>query len=304
MPAGCRQLRAVSRRIPRLYMVGVSRGDARFADRGPVVAFHRGLAAPSANMGFATHFAVGSAASRWVYTRTGEVMTSVAVPPTLEPTEAVPTLEPTEAVPPTLGPTEARDDAFVRTRLLVVDDHAAVRAGLRELLADEPDFEVVAAVASAEAGVEVAERWPIDVAVVDYQLGGRNGLWLSRKLKRRPEPPAVLIYSAYTNGVLSAAAVVAEADAIVSKGQIGADLCRAVRAAAAGQRDLPRLPPRLAESLRLQLNHEEQALFGMLLAGIDTADVAATLGLSAGGLESRLWELLRRLEGLPAAGAS
>jgi DNA-binding NarL/FixJ family response regulator len=196
---------------------------------------------------------------------------------------------------------ELLDDPIVRTRLLVVDDHAAVRAGLRELLSDETDFEVVAAVATAEEGFDAATRLPIDVAVVDYQLGGRNGLWLSRKLKRLPAPPAVLIYSAYTDGVLAAAAVVAEADAIVSKGKIGAELCQTVRSVAWGERDLPRLPPRLAESLRRRLDHEEQAIFGMLLAGIEPTEIARTLGLSAAGLESRLWELLRRLEGLPAS---
>jgi DNA-binding NarL/FixJ family response regulator len=188
-----------------------------------------------------------------------------------------------------------------RTRLLVVDDHAAVRAGLRELLADETDFHVVAAVASAEAGVDIARRAPIDVAVVDYQLGGRNGLWLSRKLKRLPEPPAVVVYSAYADGVLCAAAVVAEADAIVSKAKIGADLCHAIRCAAVGQRRLPAIPPRLGESLRRRLDHEEQAIFGLLLAGLDPADVGSTLGLPPAAMESRLWELLRRLEGMPAS---
>jgi DNA-binding NarL/FixJ family response regulator len=192
-------------------------------------------------------------------------------------------------------------DPLSRTRLLVVDDHPAVRAGLRKLLADEPDFEVIGAVDSAEAGMHIAEREAIDVAVVDYQLGGRNGLWLSRKLKRLREPPAVLIYSAYTDGVLAAAAVVAEADAIVSKANIGSELCHAVRQVAIGCRLLPPLPPRLADSLRRRLDHDEQAIFGMLLAGIEPREVAATLGLSAAGLESRLWELLRRLEGLPAA---
>jgi DNA-binding NarL/FixJ family response regulator len=186
-------------------------------------------------------------------------------------------------------------------RLLVVDDHPAVRAGLHGLLDDEPDFEVIAAVATAEAGIEVAEREPIDVAVIDYQLGGRNGLWLSRKLKRLSKPPAVLIYSAYTDGILAAAAVVAEADAIVGKGRIGADLCRAIRSVASGHRDLPPLPPRLADSLRRRLDYEEQAIFGMLLAGMEPLEAAATLGLSAAGLESRLWALLRRLEGLPTA---
>jgi DNA-binding NarL/FixJ family response regulator len=203
------------------------------------------------------------------------------------------------AAPPTAERVPARDDPLAPTRLLVVDDHPAVRAGLRELLADEADFHVVAAVATAEAGVDVAKREPIDVAVVDYQLGGRNGLWLSRKLKRLADPPAVLIYSAYTDGVLSAAAVVAEADAIVSKGRIGSDLCHEIRCAAAGRRHLPAIPPRLGESLRRRLDHEEQAIFGLLLAGFDTAEVARTLGLSPAGMESRLWELLRRLEGLP-----
>jgi DNA-binding NarL/FixJ family response regulator len=184
-------------------------------------------------------------------------------------------------------------------RLLVVDDHPAVRAGLEELLAGEPDFEVVAAVGSAEAGVEIARREPIDVAVVDYQLGGRNGLWASRKLKRLTARPAVLIYSAYTDGVLAAAAVVAEADGVVSKGKLGAELCDAIRRVASGQRELPQLPPRLGDVLRRRLDHEEQAIFGLMLAGLEPGDVAGTLGLTRVGLEARLGDMLRRLEALP-----
>jgi DNA-binding NarL/FixJ family response regulator len=195
-----------------------------------------------------------------------------------------------------------------RTRLLVVDDHAAVRAGLRGLLDDERDFEVVAAVTSAEEAMSVAERERIDVAVVDYQLGSRNGLWLSRKLKRLPEPPAVLIYSAYADGILAAAAVVAEADRIVNKGGLGSELCDEIRRAADGASSLQPMPPWLGELIRRRLTDDEQALFGMLLAGIEPMEIAATLGMSAAGLESRLWEMLRRLEApasearLPSAG--
>ena len=205
------------------------------------------------------------------------------------------------ASPPTDEWAPLRDDPVARKRLLVVDDHPAVRAGLRELLADETDFEVVAAVDSAEAAMELAMQERIDVAVVDYQLSGRNGLWLSRKLKRLPDPPAVLIYSAYTDGILAAAAVVAQADSIVSKGRVGSDLCHEVRRAADGERHLPALPPRLAESLRRRLGNDEQAIFGMLLAGLEPAEVAATLGLSSFALEAQLCQLLRRLEGLPPA---
>jgi DNA-binding NarL/FixJ family response regulator len=199
------------------------------------------------------------------------------------------------------GPERTATDQVAQLRLLVVDDHPAVRAGLRELLAAEDDFELVAVVETAEAAMQLAEHEVVDVAIVDYQLGMRDGLWLSRKLKRLPEPPAVVIYSAYADGVLTAAAVVAEANALVSKGKLGSELCEVIRAAAAGQRLLPPLPPRLAESLRARLDHQEQAIFGLLLAGIEPADVASTLGLSEADLESRLWVMLRLLEGLPAA---
>lgn len=193
--------------------------------------------------------------------------------------------------------TELPEARGAPTRLLVVDDHAAVRAGVRELLEDERDFQVVAAVPSAEAAMAVAEREPIDVAVVDYQLGSRNGLWLSRKLKRLPSPPAVLIYSAYADGVLAAAAVVAGADGIVSKGGLGSELCEEIRAVARGGQSRVRpLSPWLGETLRSRFTHEEQAIFGMLLAGIEPEEIAKTLGISAAGLESTLWAMLRTLE--------
>ncbi len=196
----------------------------------------------------------------------------------------------------TRAPTDPLYQPSQLIRLLVVDDHAAVRAGLRELLDDERDFEVVAAVATAEEAMSVAETQPVDVAVVDYQLEGRSGLWISRKLKRLAQPPAVLIYSAYTDGVLAAAAVVAEADGMVSKGGLGSDLCAAIRSVAGGRLELPPVPPWLSEALRRRLDHEEQAIFGMLLAGIKPSEIAETLGLSAAGLESRLWAMLRGLE--------
>jgi len=186
-------------------------------------------------------------------------------------------------------------------RLLVVDDHPAMRAGLRGLLTDEVDFEVVAVAVTAEHALALAACEPIDLAVVDYQLPGRNGLWLSRKLKRLPEPPAVLIYSAYTDGVLAAAAVVAEADAIVSKVTLGFELCEAIRRVAGGERHIPLLPQAVAEGVRRRLDDQEKAIFGMLLAGIAPAEVAAMLGLTSACLESRLWSMLRRLDGPPRA---
>lgn len=183
-----------------------------------------------------------------------------------------------------------------RIRVLVVDDHPAVRIGLRELLDAEENFVVVDSVASAEDALTVAEGAWVDVAIVDYQLSGRNGLWLSRKLKRLAHPPRVVIYSAYYDGLLAAAAVVAEADGLVSKGSLGSELTSAIGSVARGQLMLPPVPPRLAEILRRQLDQADQAIFGMLLAGIPPREIASTLNMSLGTLESRQWAMLRKLE--------
>jgi DNA-binding NarL/FixJ family response regulator len=193
---------------------------------------------------------------------------------------------------------DRRDGARPPLRVMVVDDHTAVRLGVLQLLEDQPDMVVVEAVSSAEVARALAEREPIDVAVVDYQLGSRSGLWLTRMLKRLERPPAVLIYSAYCDGPLAAACVVAGADGLISKGGAGAELCEAVRAVARGRSRLPVVPPALAGAMRRRLGSEEQAIFGMLLAGIEAPDIAATLGISPRGLESRSWAMLHKLEAL------
>src|ERR1700753_248522 len=90
-------------------------------------------------------------------------------------------------------------------RCIVVDDHPAVRLGLAELLAAEPDFRMLASFQTAEAAFACAQGTAIDAAVVDYQLGGRSGLWCSRKLKSLADPPAGLLYSAFSDHLLAGA---------------------------------------------------------------------------------------------------
>ena len=127
-------------------------------------------------------------------------------------------------------------------------------------------------------------------------------MWVSRKLKRLPDPPAVLIYSAFSDYLLAAACVVAEADGLVSKAALGGDLCDRIREAARGISRLPMVPPALADSMRRRLDPQEQAIFGLLQAGIPTEEIGRTLGLAHGELEARLWGLLRKLERLDPGG--
>jgi DNA-binding NarL/FixJ family response regulator len=183
-------------------------------------------------------------------------------------------------------------------RCLVVDDHPAVRLGLRELLATEPGLEVAEAFATAEQALAFAQRRPCDVAIVDYQLGGRSGLWLSRRLRRLPDPPGVLIYSAFSDHLLAAACVLAQASALVSKAAFGEELAARIREVAAGERRLPAVPPVLADSIRRRFDQQEQAIFGLMSSGIPPAEVAATLRLATTEVDERLGRMLRTLERL------
>jgi two-component system invasion response regulator UvrY len=184
-------------------------------------------------------------------------------------------------------------------RVLVVDDHPAVQWGLVQLLEDQPDIDVAAVATTAETGLGQAQREGVDVAVVDYHLGGRNGLWLARKLKSLPHRPRVVIFSAFVNDHLVANCIVAGVDAMVSKGSLGDELCNAIRSVQRGRRLLPRVPPAMADLLRRRLDEDERAAFGMLLAGIPDTEVEGALGLSEQELTARRAGMLVKLEALP-----
>lgn len=181
-------------------------------------------------------------------------------------------------------------------RCLLVDDHPAIRLGLRELLEEDPGFTVLDSLSTAESGLAFAERATVDVAVLDYQLGGHSGLWLCRKLKQLPDPPAVLIYTAYSDSLLAAASVVAQADGLISKGSLGVELCRRIREVHRGVTQAPLLPPSLAASLRRRLDETEQAIYGLMLASFTLDEVARTLGLSGEELERRRSAMMGKLE--------
>jgi two-component system, NarL family, response regulator DevR len=127
-------------------------------------------------------------------------------------------------------------------RVLIVDDHSAVRAGVAGVLAAEADLDPVAVVATPRDAAAEARRLSPEVAIVDYHLPGRDGLSLTIELKRLPHPPAVLIYSAFADARLAVGAIVAGADGIVKKSSTGQELCAAVRSAARGLRATPDVP--------------------------------------------------------------
>lgn len=183
-------------------------------------------------------------------------------------------------------------------RLTVVDDHPAVRAGLRFMLATEPGFEVVATAATAAEAYEQVERQRPDLAIVDYQLPGEDGLSLCYRLKSLAAPPRVLILSAFADDALAVTAVIAGADGLINKGS-PTDLCEAAAALAGGETLVPEISPDVMEASGCKLDPEDLPILGMLIHGVPADDIAETLGVERAWLAVRRWGILERLRDRP-----
>jgi DNA-binding NarL/FixJ family response regulator len=196
-------------------------------------------------------------------------------------------------------PQAASADPAEVTTVLVVDDHQAVRLGIQMLLDDEPGIEVVASAASYDEGLEEAERFHPDIAVVDYHLPDRDGLALTRKLVTMASPPRVLVFSAYADERLGLAALVAGADAVLGKNTMGLELCYLIDALARGEQVRFAISTRVLASVGEELDVEDRPILGMLAAGTDPAEIAFVLGLSDDELHSRCSAMLKRLKAPP-----
>jgi DNA-binding NarL/FixJ family response regulator len=186
-------------------------------------------------------------------------------------------------------------------RVLVVDDHPAVRTGLLAMLADEPGIEPAGAAASAGDAHEVwrgSDRRP-DVVLVDYHLPDEDGLSLCLWLKSADPAPAVVIYSAFADEALALPAMVAGADGLVAKSSDPAEVSDVLRAVGAGERCLPPVSPQVDRDLGSRLAPEDLPILGMLRHGVPAPEVAATLGIDGGELATRRWAMLELLTAAP-----
>ena len=182
-------------------------------------------------------------------------------------------------------------------RILVVDDHPAVRAGLLGLLRSEPGLVVVGGAEDAASALEQAERSRPDVVLLDYDLPDYDGLLLCCDLKTLSPPPGVIVYSAFARPRLAPAAAVAGADAMLDKGAPPGELFESVRVVARGTAELSIGPPDVIERCISKLEPSDIPLFGMALNGTPPAEIATVTGDDLATTRARLRELVRRLQG-------
>jgi len=138
------------------------------------------------------------------------------------------------------GPTRA-----VRPlRLLLVDDHPILRAGLRSLLSAQSDLEVVGEADSGESAVRLGRAVSPDLVLLDFSLPGMNGADTARSLKQALPHTRVLAVSVYDEPAIVRLFMDAGADGYLLKRSASDELVRAVREVAAGSPYLdPSLPP-------------------------------------------------------------
>jgi len=179
--------------------------------------------------------------------------------------------------------------------LLIVDDHAAVRAGLAALIGPEPDLRVVATAADAEAALARAEEHRPDVALIDFHLPGEDGLELCLRLDGVAPRPRRVLYSAFADERLAVLAIVAGADALVPKSSDPEQLLETLLTVAGGQRITMTPSPTAMTTVSAALEPADLPVLGMLIHGTPPAEVADTLAMSPDWLLARRWAILQRL---------
>jgi DNA-binding NarL/FixJ family response regulator len=186
------------------------------------------------------------------------------------------------------------------TRCLAVDDHPAVRQGLRLLFGDAPDVELVGHVENGEEVLEAVERFQPEVVIMDVRLPGIDGISAVRRIAETSDSVKTVIFSAYGDKRLLSDALAAGARGYVMKGSPPEDLLRAIRTVAAGK---PFVDPSLSPALLMSqvgpdapLSEREREILQLLAEGLHTEEVARRIGLSTETVKSDTKRAIMKLE--------
>ncbi|HYL29268.1 MAG TPA: response regulator transcription factor [Gemmatimonadales bacterium] len=200
-------------------------------------------------------------------------------------------------------------------RVLVADDHAVVREGIRHVLEREPGFEVVAEAANGSEVLPLAERHRPDVAVLDISMPGESGIQVAAQLRQRHPEIRILILSMYDNAEYVLESVRAGAHGYILKDTAATELRRAIRAVQNGEAFLsPPVASRLTAAVRGELEREartgdlgsltvrEREVLRGIVRGQTNKEIAAALGISHRTVETHRESLMRKLRIRTVAG--
>ena len=190
-------------------------------------------------------------------------------------------------------------------RVLLVEDHALFRRGLRRLL-DESGFAVVGEASNGEAGVRLAEELAPDVVVMDLHMPIMGGVDATRRITEQASPPKVLMLTISVEDEDVVEAIVAGASGYLLKDADAEVIVTAVRDAADGHVAVsPEVAGALVHRVRDDAPHaglgdvtftdRELEVLRLLTEGMDNTDIAARLYISPSTVKNHVSSILEKL---------
>jgi two-component system, NarL family, response regulator LiaR len=189
----------------------------------------------------------------------------------------------------------------VRIRVLIVDDHAVVRQGLRIFLDTEGDFEVVGEAPNGEEAVRLAQALEPDIVLMDLLMPGMGGIEATRQIRSEVENVEVVALTSVLDDESVVAAVRAGAIGYLLKSAEAEDLRRSLRAAAAGQVQLdPAAAARLVSEVRAPasvetLTDREGEVMRLLAIGLANKEIGRKLHISEDTVKTHVSRILAKL---------
>ncbi len=198
-------------------------------------------------------------------------------------------------------------------RILLVDDHAVVRIGLKTILADDPRLSIVGEAANGTDCVRIATALRPDLVLLDLRLPDMPGFEVCRLLKAIPEPPAVLVLTSFADDQLVLEAISAGADGYLLKDFDQTELANSiVRVASGGSILDPIIARKVIGAARSdgitksaaqangrgrtdRLSPQEQRILTLLAEGHTNKEIASTLGLGEGTVRNYLTSVFTKM---------
>lgn len=191
-------------------------------------------------------------------------------------------------------------------RILIVDDHAIVRAGIRVLLQLQPDFEVVGEAEDGQEALRQVQQLAPDIALMDIGMPGMDGLAATRAILHNYPQVRIIALTQHENREYVLPTLRAGAKGYVLKRAPDDALVRAIRTVAAGGSFLdPRIADVVTDSLRQQgaaptdpletLTEREREVLQLLASGKTYQEIADTLFISVKTVDFHRTNLMRKL---------
>lgn len=189
-----------------------------------------------------------------------------------------------------------------RLRVLLAEDHEAVRDGLRLLFETRGDMDVVHGVPNGAAAIEAARALSPDVVVLDLSMPGMSGVSAAREIKSHMPRVAVVVLTRHTEYAYVQEVFAAGADGYVLKQSSFDELLKAVKAAVSGGRYLDgsvSIPPRSSEQARPEgrppVTDRELTVLRLASLGKSNKDIAGALSIAVKTVEVHKSSAMRKL---------